>query len=153
MTPEERRDIMERVCARIEQGELIASASKAEGVTRSAIWEWARKHPDLGDMYARARDASADALAEEALEVARASTAETYGADRVRIDTLKWAAAKRRPKEYGDKQQVETTVTHRMLPPEERDAQLARIVARANVLPATGIGDAAEVEQEPPSPE
>ena len=100
---------MERVCARIEQGELIASASKAEGVTRSAVWEWARKHADLGDMYARARDASADALAEEALEVARASTSETYGADRVRIDTLKWAAAKRRPKEYGDKQSIEVS--------------------------------------------
>jgi hypothetical protein len=27
----------------------------------------------------------------------------------VRIDTLKWAAAKRRPKEYGDKQQVEVS--------------------------------------------
>ena len=130
---------MERVCARIEQGELIASASKAEGVTRSAIWEWARKERELGDMYARARDASADALAEEALEVARASTNETYGADRVRIDTLKWAAAKRRPKEYGDKQQVETTITHKLLPPEERDRALSRIVARANLIPDSAL--------------
>ena len=54
-------------------------------------------------MYARAREEAADALADEALEVARGSVPERAASDRLLVDTLKWTAAKRRPREYGDK--------------------------------------------------
>lgn len=89
-------------CSRISDGELIESACRNAGCSRNALWEWSRRTPANGDVYARARSLSASALEEEALDVARSSTPETYGADRVRIDTLKWAAAKRNPRDYGD---------------------------------------------------
>ena len=47
------------------------------------------------------------AFAEEALHIARESTTSTTALDRVLIDTLKWAAAKANPSEYGEKQTVE----------------------------------------------
>jgi hypothetical protein len=47
------------------------------------------------------------ALAEEAILVARESTSSTTATDRVLIETLKWAASKANPVEYGDKQTIE----------------------------------------------
>jgi hypothetical protein len=47
------------------------------------------------------------AFAEEAILVARESTSSTTATDRVLIETLKWAASKANPAEYGEKQTVE----------------------------------------------
>ena len=58
-------------------------------------------------MYARARLAQADALAEEVLDTARASTGFTAHADRVKTDALRWVAGKLNARRYGDRQQVE----------------------------------------------
>lgn len=100
---------MRRACARIADGETVKDAAKAEGTTRATLWEWARDDAELGDWYARARSSSADAYDDEAMEVARGSTPETAAADRILIDQLKWAAGKRRPKDYGDRQHLEVS--------------------------------------------
>ena len=46
-------------------------------------------------------------MAEEAIRVARESTTQTTAMDRVLIETLKWAASKSAPAEYGEKQLVQ----------------------------------------------
>jgi hypothetical protein len=61
--------------------------------------------------YARAREAQADFLADEIIEISE-HTAEDHTAftginviqrDRLRIDARKWVASKLKPKKYGDK--------------------------------------------------
>lgn len=83
--------------------EPLDTVARRYGTTGKTLRQRATEDAEFGALYARARIISAGALEDEALTVARASTAETYGADRVLIDTLKWAAAKRYPKEYGDR--------------------------------------------------
>lgn len=95
----------------IATGELQDVACKRAGVTRKGLWEWSQRTPENRSAYAHARLSSATALEEEILERARSLTPETYAAENVAIQTLKWAAAKRHPKEYGDKVVNEHNVT------------------------------------------
>ena len=73
--------------------------------------------PEFSEQYARAREAQADKLAEEALTIADDGRSDTYvDADgnvktdteviqrsKLRVDTRKWLASKMAPKKYGDK--------------------------------------------------
>lgn len=73
--------------------------------------------PEFSEQYARAREAQADKLAEEALQIADDGRSDTYvdaeGNERtdteviqrskLRVDTRKWLASKMAPKKYGDK--------------------------------------------------
>ena len=104
----DRLAVVEAVCRRIEAGELVDEAATSEGTDRRRIWEWTRSDSELSDVYARAREASAESLEMEAIRVARASTAETCSRDRLLIDTLKWAAAKRRPRVYGSRADLDS---------------------------------------------
>lgn len=44
-----------------------------------------------------------EAMAEEILELADQADAETYNAQRLKVDTRKWLMSKLAPKKYGDK--------------------------------------------------
>lgn len=129
--PRTRHEVMTAVCDRIEAGELVEEAAWNEGTTRKTIWEWARKYPDLGDVYARAREASAEVLEQEAIRVARTLNMFPQNMDtRLLVDTLKWAAAKRRPKVYADR------VDHYVLPKDPRDMTDEEVAAHARVVRA-----------------
>lgn len=79
--------------------------------------------PEFSEQYARAREAQADKLAEEALQIADDGRSDTYvdgdgnvktdteviQRSRLRVDTRKWLASKMAPKKYGDKIQAEHT--------------------------------------------
>lgn len=90
----------------------------------STVFMWIAAHPSFSNQYARAREAQADALFEDILEIAddaRNDWMERNGEDdagwiangehlqrsRLRIDARKWMAGKLRPKVYGDKSMVE----------------------------------------------
>ena len=138
---EDKHAKMQAACDLIAIGKLVTEAAKTVGINPATLWKWASADPVLGKMYAHAKDAAADALADEALEIARTTTNETYAADRLKVDTLKWAAAKRRPKEYGDRQQVEVSggIEHLHL-----DALRSTITAKAsidNALPVAMLRD------------
>lgn len=79
-----------------------------------------RKYPEFLKQYARAKEESADAMAEEMLDIADDGTndwmarseqrgggyelnGEHIQRSRVRIDTRKWLASKLKPKKYGEK--------------------------------------------------
>lgn len=106
-----RQQVMEAVCLRIEAGELIDEAADAEGIDRRTVWRWAREVSSFGDMYARAREASAESLEMMALRACASGERHLPGA-RLMVDTLKWAAAKRRPKVYGDRLDVDGEIRH-----------------------------------------
>lgn len=84
------------------------------------VFSWMRRFPKFLEQYARAKEESADALADEMLEIADNATndwMQRHGKDdagwvangehiqrsRVRIDTRKWLASKLKPKKYGDR--------------------------------------------------
>ena len=51
----------------------------------------------------RAREAQADKLFKECLEIADKATPENVSVARLQVDTRKWAAARVAPKKYGDR--------------------------------------------------
>ena len=71
----------------------------------STVFLWLAKHPEFSDQYGKAREAQADALSDECLDIA-ASEPDVARA-RLMIDTRKWFASKMKPKKYGDRQAIE----------------------------------------------
>lgn len=58
---------------------------------------------EAAKQYARARDLAADLFEADIYMAAEACTPESAPADRVKIDALKWIAARRAPKRYSEK--------------------------------------------------
>ena len=71
---------------------------------------WQSEHGPFRDRYAVASDQQADALAEEAIRIARNADADTVTVCRLQIDTIKWLAAKIAPTRYGEKVVPDATV-------------------------------------------
>jgi hypothetical protein len=81
----------------------------------------------------RAREAQADALVDEMLEVARqavhAKTSEEVQGYKLLVDTLKWRASKMKPRSYGDKLTLEGEVSIRTMSDAELNARLAYLLS------------------------
>lgn len=99
----------ELLCAttltRMREGESVSTIAKSLGVARGTLLS--RLYADHADEYVRAREDQGRAWGEEAIELARQARPENAHAVRVTVDTLKWAAARLAPRDYGDRQQVE----------------------------------------------
>lgn len=105
------------ILSMIGDGVFYSDIAKQVGVSRGAMMNWLN---DRADLYARAREARADKMAEDILEIADDSAHDKYtdgdGVERtdhevvararLRVDSRKWLAAKMFPKRYGDKVQV-----------------------------------------------
>jgi hypothetical protein len=83
----------------------------------STVFRWIAANSVFCDQYVRAREAQADTLADEILDIADDGSNDTidgkYDGDaiqrsKLRVDTRKWLAAKMQPKKYGEA----TTVKH-----------------------------------------
>lgn len=100
--------LAESICSKIADGEsLRAICEDEEYPSRTTVFRWLA-HPDnvwFRDQYALAREASADADADDIGHYARQAAAGKIepAAARAAIDGLKWSAGKRKPKVYGDK--------------------------------------------------
>lgn len=100
-------------------------AQNPEFPSPKCIYEWRIDYPLFGNMYALAKGMQADLLAEEILSIADDSSKDTIidaegnercdhewaHRSRLKIDARKWIACKLMPKVYGDKQQVDSTIT------------------------------------------
>jgi 1,6-anhydro-N-acetylmuramate kinase len=74
-----------------------------------AICRWMRENEEFRKQYAQARELSAEALEAEALFAVRtARTTEDAAIARGILDAVKWSAAKRNPKVFGEKMDVRT---------------------------------------------
>jgi hypothetical protein len=110
---EDREAIVERVLAGMAEGktltDTVAVLKKAleEPLTPGLVRRWIVADEAWFLRYQRTKTLLGQAFAEEAILVARESTSSTTAMDRVLIETLKWAAAKANPVEYGEKQTVE----------------------------------------------
>lgn len=121
-------EIADAICERLADGESLKSICSADGMPhRATVFRWLGAHAEFRDSYARAREAQADALFDEILDIANTpitgektkvdkdgNVIEMTKADmiehrRLQIDARKWIAAKLRPKVYGDKLDVDVT--------------------------------------------
>lgn len=87
----------------------------------STVFRWLSLNKQFSEQYARAREAQADVLFDEILNIADDGLNDTYtdedgnvrtnqdviARSRLRVDARKWMAGKLRPKVYGDKIQTE----------------------------------------------
>jgi hypothetical protein len=112
-TPDARVEIVEAVLAGMADGKTLGETVKkvarlrGEPLTPGQVRRWIAGEEEWFLRYQKTKTLLGQAFAEEAILVARESTSSTTAMDRVLIETLKWAAAKANPVEYGEKQTVE----------------------------------------------
>ncbi len=108
------------ICRRLAEGETLRSVCRDKAMPDKATvlrWLADKKKADFREQYVYAREMQADALFDEALEIAddalgdwtvdkdgkKVVDHENIQRSRLRVDTRKWAAGKMAPKKYGDK--------------------------------------------------
>lgn len=102
------------------------AACKQIGFAQSSFHALCHADADMGEQYARAREAGLDAMAEEILEISDDATndwMERNGKDspgwalngenvqrsKLRVDARKWLLSKMAPKKYGERVEVDQT--------------------------------------------
>lgn len=115
------------ICERLIEGESLRTICATDDMpAASTVCRWLATNEEFRKQYACAREAQADTLADESLDIADDGTndwMERQGKDgetgrleyngdavqrsRLRIDTRKWLASKLAPKKYGEKIQAE----------------------------------------------
>lgn len=104
MYPEETRD---KILERIANGESLRGICRTEGMPPApTVCRWLAEDESFRERYARAREAQADALFDDILDIADTPDEDPRRL-KLRIDARIWAASKLKPKVYGDK--IETT--------------------------------------------
>lgn len=123
------QEVADAICTRIAAGESLRAICQDEHMpAASTVFLWLIKHLEFSEQYARAREAQADFLADEIIEISDDGTndwmvrngkdgedstyvlnGEHVQRSKLRVDSRKWFASKVAPKKYGDK--VETTLT------------------------------------------
>ena len=95
------------ICERIAVGQSLRAIEAEEGMpAKTTILRWLSQDPVFRDLYARAKEAATDALAEELIDIADDTGGQT-DRDRLRVDTRKWLLAKLQPRKYGERQTLE----------------------------------------------
>lgn len=104
----DRPKIVKAVCLAISGGKLVKAACREEGITADQIRDWCHADDTLSALYARAREAQAHAIAEDAIDIAdsEALTPEAVQRNKLRVDARKWMASKIAPRLYGEKLEV-----------------------------------------------
>lgn len=102
-------EIAAMICERIAQGEtLVAICRGDDAPSYSTVLKWRAERQEFSEMYARAREDSADWDADEIKAIADDPELDPND-KRVRIDARKWLAGKKNAKHYGDRVQQEIT--------------------------------------------
>lgn len=98
--------LAEDICNKIIDGQSLRSICEDEEYpNRATVFRWLGSNKEFSDQYARARELSAHADADDIAHYARKAADGKLepAAARAAIDGLKWSAGKRMPKVYGDK--------------------------------------------------
>lgn len=100
--------VVEDILARMAAGHTLSSICKTEGYPAAPtvrLWAIKDEPPGFAERYARARQLQADAIAEDALDIADECKDPIKA--RLQVDTRKWLASKINPAKFSDKQQLE----------------------------------------------
>lgn len=97
----------ESVLDSLVDGTAITTICKKLGCVPSTVYRWAYKDDQFAQQFSRAREYSADALVDQAQEIADTATPENVQVAKLRCDMLLKRAACYRPSKYGQKAQVD----------------------------------------------
>lgn len=119
------REMAIRICEMIADGNPLRRITKMEGFpVASTVYLWLLQHEEFSDMYTRAREDQADALADEIVEIAdeQPDLIPMYDKEgqlievkvdsaflawqKNRIDARKWTASKLKPRKYSERMAV-----------------------------------------------
>ena len=120
------QDLFDRICDRIADGESLRDICKGEDMpNKGKFFYWLANDKALADQYAKAKEAQAEFMADEIMNIADDGTndwieqrgddgarqaykfnGEAVARSRLRVDARKWVAAKLLPKKYGEKVDV-----------------------------------------------
>ena len=127
--------LADAICERLSCGESMRSVCRDDAMPAiSTVFRWFREKPGFREQYDVAKEESADALADDIIDIADNEVSEALVIDdkpildskgdpiliktavgvahaKLRVDARKWAASKLKPKKYGDKLQTETKHT------------------------------------------
>jgi hypothetical protein len=123
------QEIADLICERIADGESLRSICKDEALPSTVtVFKWLNAFPDFASQYTRAREAQADALVDEILEIVDdgrndwmerrdeedgnagwRENGEAMRRSALRVDARKWMAGKLQPKKYSEKHQLALT--------------------------------------------
>lgn len=124
--------IVDVICDRLADGESLRAICAAENMpNRSTVFRWLRSYPEFAALYAIAREAQADAYADDVVALAdeqiigeivttkdvvvgkgdaatiepvvERKTADAVDRSRLMVDSRKWAAARMSPRKYGNR--------------------------------------------------
>lgn len=99
-------DVAAAICGQLALGKSLRTVCKApEMPSLMTVYNWLGKYPSFVEQYARAKEDSADALAEDILDIADDAD-EDVQRSKLKVDTRKWLASKLKAKKYGDKADV-----------------------------------------------
>lgn len=117
------QDKADYICQELAEGRSLRKICEEDGMpSAGTVCRWLAENEQFQKQYARAREAQADVLFEEILDISDESHTTTkvvgHGEDaeevivydsvavqrnRLRVDARKWMAGKLRPKKYGEK--------------------------------------------------
>lgn len=116
------QELADRICELLSEGISLRTVCLDDDMPNKAtVFRWLRTHKEFCDQYARAKEESADAMAEDILDIADDGTNdwmtrtnkngdeyevpnnEVLQRSRLRVDTRKWLMSKMKPKKYADK--------------------------------------------------
>lgn len=119
------QELADEICERLGMGESMRTVCKDEDLpAMSTLFKWLRTIPAFTEQYEKAKQESADAMAEDLLDIADDGTndwmererqdgssvtvvnSEHIQRSRLRVDARKWLMAKMKPKKYGEKLDV-----------------------------------------------
>lgn len=86
----------------ISEGGTLDQAAEVAKVTRSTVCRWLQDDQQFRDKYVQAREDQGDWFADQIADLATGTGKEPADIT-ARVNALKWLAAKRKPKVYGDK--------------------------------------------------
>lgn len=111
-------------------GALVERTHTKHGLSRGEIRAYLATTAGARQEWDEAREASADAFMDEAVDIAFNYSLDAADA-RARADILKWAARVRNPRLYGDRAALDVNV---------RTVDLTRIIEAANARLASAVG-------------
>ncbi len=84
---DDRRQTLAAALDWLRQGGNLSAFCRERGIGRSTLYDWISADPEQQRAFVEARLAWADAIADDALEIADGATDETVSVDRLRVDT------------------------------------------------------------------
>lgn len=124
------QEIADAICEKIVESDygLEQICESDDLPSARTIYRWLADNDAFRQQYARAKEAQGHVQAERGLKDALTATDAALG--RLKWDARRWTASKLAPKQYGDKLEIDQTVT--TLTPEQRQAEIDRLLAKRN---------------------